>query len=74
MTANEELVEVLVRATGVEIQTRPGAFRPRPWDTDVWCADISKAERLLDWRPAHSLEAGLRETFEWFREHREFTG
>jgi len=74
MTANEELVEVLARATEVEIHTRPGAFPPRPWDTDVWCADISKAERLLGWRPAHSLEAGLRETFEWFREHRELTG
>jgi UDP-glucuronate decarboxylase len=28
--------------------------------------DISKAERILDWRPATSLEQGLRSTIAWF--------
>jgi nucleoside-diphosphate-sugar epimerase len=70
-TANEELVRTLARATGVEVRTRPGSFDPRPWDTDVWSADVSKAERLLGWRPAHSLDAGLQKTFEWFRSARE---
>jgi CDP-glucose 4,6-dehydratase len=30
--------------------------------------DSSKARRLLDWAPRYSLEEGLRETFNWYRE------
>lgn len=28
--------------------------------------DCAKARRLLDWRPAHSLETGLQKTIEWY--------
>lgn len=69
-TSNEELVRSLARATGMRIAVRPGAFERRPWDTESWVADISKAERLLGWRPARSLEQGLRETFAWFGSRR----
>lgn len=31
-------------------------------------ADMSKAERLLGWRPRHSLQDGLRETIRWYVE------
>ena len=30
--------------------------------------DIGKAARLLDWRPATSLDSGLRATIRWFEE------
>jgi CDP-glucose 4,6-dehydratase len=30
--------------------------------------DSSKAERLLDWTPQHTLREGLRETLSWYRE------
>lgn len=31
--------------------------------------DCSKARRVLDWQPRHTLEDGLRETITWYREH-----
>jgi len=73
-TANEELVEALIRVTGAEVRVRPGAFEQRPWDTSSWVADPSKAARLLGWRPAHTLEQGLEKTFDWFRSERALAG
>ncbi len=36
-------------------------------DPKVRCPDISKAEQLLDWKPAVSLEEGLQKTIEYFK-------
>ncbi len=30
---------------------------------------VSKAKKILDWRPTHSLEDGLREVIAWIREN-----
>lgn len=38
---------------------------------DTW-ADISKAERLLDWKPEVDLEDGLDKAVEWYLQNREF--
>ena len=32
-------------------------------------ADISKAKKLLDWRPRYSFEEGLQKTVDYYREH-----
>jgi UDP-N-acetylglucosamine 4-epimerase len=32
-------------------------------------ADISKAKRFLGYRPTHSIEQGLNEALDWYREH-----
>lgn len=45
------------------------SFGPqRPGDPDRTCADISKARRLLGWRPKVSLDEGLRRTVQWYRQ------
>ena len=45
--------------------------QPRPaTDPDSTWADISKAQRLLDWRPQIGLEEGLRRAVEWYLENR----
>lgn len=42
-------------------------FLPLPKDDPRRrCPDISKAEKLLNWRPRVSLEEGLRKTIAWF--------
>lgn len=41
----------------------------RPWESPRWQADISKAERLLGWRPRISFEEGLERTVAWMRDH-----
>ena len=39
----------------------------RPWESTRWRADISKAQRLLGWRPQVSIEEGLSQTILWMR-------
>jgi UDP-glucose 4-epimerase len=39
---------------------------PRPGDVKHSLADISKAERILNYKPTYNMEEGLHETVEWF--------
>jgi UDP-N-acetylglucosamine 4-epimerase len=41
----------------------------RPGDVRHSEADISKAERLLGYRPSHSVDQGLKEALDWYRRH-----
>ena len=54
----------------------PGAMPPawnavenKRMEPGFWMADISKAQRLLGWKPAFSFEAGLKKSIAWFRAH-----
>lgn len=48
-------------------------FRPLPEDDPKKrCPDISKAERLLGWKPKISLEQGLMRTVSWFQGRKAF--
>jgi UDP-glucose 4-epimerase len=58
-----ELLRRLTDASSIE----PIHDDPRPGDVRDSQADISKAERLLGYRPIASLEDGLRETLEWYQ-------
>jgi len=64
-TSNEEIVGLIEKLTGRTVTLQRGAYPRRPSDTDCWVSDPSKAERLLGWKAATSLETGLRETIEW---------
>ncbi|MCG2675604.1 SDR family oxidoreductase, partial [bacterium] len=47
-------------------------YKPLPKDDPkVRRPDISKAKKLLDWRPKVSLEEGLKKTIAWFRKSKE---
>lgn len=43
-------------------------FKAVQTEPPVWVADISKAGRLLDWRPKIYLEEGLKRTYEWWKQ------
>jgi UDP-glucuronate 4-epimerase len=59
------LIELLAAALGVRavIERQP----PAPGDVERTWADISKAERLLGYRPGTDIEAGITKFAEWFR-------
>jgi nucleoside-diphosphate-sugar epimerase len=61
-----ELVELLNRILGSEIEPEHGG--PRPGDVERSWADISRAEKVLGYEPVVDFEQGLRMTVESFDE------
>lgn len=65
-----EAIRVVERLVG---RTAKLDFQPRhPADVLATWADISKAERLLHWRPQTPFEDGVGKLIEWYRENREW--
>jgi UDP-glucose 4-epimerase len=64
-TALLELLEQVCRAAGAE-DVEPDFQPPRPGDVRHSQADVSKAERLLGWRPRVGLAEGIAATLEHF--------
>ncbi|MBI3615658.1 MAG: SDR family oxidoreductase [Candidatus Omnitrophica bacterium] len=64
-----ELAASLSRLMGVKI--KPRFTPPRPGDVAHTWADLSKARRILGYRPAVSFVEGLKRTAVWFDEHRD---
>jgi UDP-glucuronate 4-epimerase len=60
-----QLVDLLERATGKRAirYQKP----PQPGDVPLTWADVSKAGRLLGYRPATGLEQGLKKFVAWYR-------
>ena len=64
-TSVVELLELCQRIAGTSVEP---AFMPaRPGEIQRSVLDITRAVDELGWRPEHSLEDGLRETYEFFR-------
>ncbi len=64
-----ELAEKVIELTGSKSKIE---FRPLPKDDPVRRRpDITKAEKVLDWRPKVNLEDGLRLTIDYFRKELE---
>ena len=72
-TTLNDLFELLVDGLNPAL---PAAQRPKPVYSDFRAgdvrhshADISKAKRLLGYRPTHRIDQGLREAMVWYREN-----
>jgi UDP-glucose 4-epimerase len=65
-TSVVELYELCRRVAGKE-DVEAAFAPPRPGELQRSVLDISQAVDELGWRPEHSLEDGLRETWEWLR-------
>lgn len=64
-----EVVQKIAALTNTTSKIEIGALPYRP--TEIWrmYADRSRAESILGWNPAISLEEGLKLTVDWFREY-----
>ena len=67
-----DLIGIIESAVGrsalVQFQERHDADPPLTW------ADIGRAQRLLGWVPAVTIEDGVRRTVAWYMENREWAG
>lgn len=64
------IVEETIKQTKSHIQPVWGAAEPRPTiEPKAWVADISKAKKMLGWRPKNSLKQGLGKTIKWFEKN-----
>jgi dTDP-glucose 4,6-dehydratase len=63
------ILEFAERVRALVGASAPIVFRPLPQDDPKQrCPDIGKARRLLHWEPKVNLEAGLKLTYEYFRQ------
>jgi CDP-paratose 2-epimerase len=62
-----ELVALLRKLTGKDVKLR--FDKPRPSDQKVYVSDIRHARRALRWRPVVGPQTGIRNLFEWLRNH-----
>ncbi len=67
--SNEAVVALIEAELGRSIDKKPGAYPARKTDTSFWCADISKAKKILGWQAEHSMQQGIEETINWFKSH-----
>lgn len=69
--SNSEVVNALIKLFNKRVKIVKGAFKNRSWDSKYWLSDISKAKRLLQWKPKHTLIQGLKKTADWFTHYEE---
>jgi len=67
-TSNNGIVGCIEDVCGCSLSIDRGAYASHITDTGFWCADNTKAQRLLNWKPRHSLNEGLAKTWKWFLE------
>jgi nucleoside-diphosphate-sugar epimerase len=62
----EDVVKEISKLTGVKTRIEWGREHNPRIEPKKWQADISKANRLLGWKPRHSLREGLDKLIGWF--------
>jgi UDP-glucose 4-epimerase len=67
-TTLAQAVDAARRVLGVTDEPSWSSMGDRPWDTEVWVADVSKIQRELGWRPTVDFDEGLARTAEWLRD------
>ena len=55
----------------VKIVTDSNRRRPEKSEVERLWADNAKAKKVLNWSPKYSLEKGLRETIDWFKDNKD---
>lgn len=62
----KELTKLIIRISGKDLTVKFDTGKPEGRSRKA--VDISKIRKDLNWSPSYSLEEGLKETVEWFRE------
>jgi dolichol-phosphate mannosyltransferase len=68
-TTLADLVEMVRTMFGIAEPPRWGSMPARSWDTNVWCADISKIRTEIGWAPRCPLGEGINRFARWIADH-----
>jgi nucleoside-diphosphate-sugar epimerase len=70
----KEAADIIIEHTGAKKIKIETGIVGRNFDRKniCWQADISKAKKLLGWRPKYSQEKGIIKTIKWFYENQKF--
>ena len=65
------LAKIILQLVGADKKVISDSERARPEKSEVdrLCAESSKAQKILGWKPGHTLEEGLVETIAWIRDN-----
>jgi len=65
-----EVISEVISMTNDRLKPKWGIASNSRIEPKVWQADISKANKILDWYPQYDLKSGLEKTINWFKEKR----
>lgn len=65
----QSVVDALIAQARVPLTVQPDPARQRPSDIPFCAGNPSKLAEATGWTPERSLEATLRDTLDWWREH-----
>ncbi len=63
--AIKDLVQKIIQSSGRDLKIEYDLSQPSI-DTQL-CLDISKAREVFSWQPQVSLEEGIQQTIQWYR-------
>ncbi len=63
----EKIIRLIGKGAQIEIEDR--RFRPEKSEVMQLLSDTRLAQKLFGWAPQYSLEDGLKETIDWYREN-----
>jgi nucleoside-diphosphate-sugar epimerase len=64
-----EMVNAIIQQSGANVTPEWGSIPGRKSDTAKWEADMDLVTRELHWQPKFTLESGVSETIQWFKEN-----
>ncbi len=64
-----EVVDAIINITGNKVKPEWGKVDNSRHEPKCWQGDISKAGRLLNWKPKYDLSQGLKKNIDWFHKN-----
>ena len=61
-----QMVKIVKKITNSDIKPSYGKVEIAQTEPKTWVADISKAKKILHWKPKNTLEGGLEKSVKWF--------
>jgi UDP-glucose 4-epimerase len=65
-----DLANEIIKLCGKENQLKPVHVEPRPGEVQRLLANVSKAEKVLGWKPKYKFEDGLEQFIHWYRNYK----